>query len=142
MSSLVPITLSTLVLHECRGLKKGDNEIGERLIRIERLPDDDLSGCRFQVTIHHPKIVRHTEGSVGRPSSEQEPEIVSRTNDEAVAKRVYHTYAKILGGEPPAEFDPPPGPKDPGARYVPRSDYDALLARVSALEEAANKPRY
>lgn len=142
---------STLVLHECRGLKKKSNEIGERSIRIERLPDDHPSECKFEVCIVHPDVVQHTEGSVGRPSSKQEPEIVYRGNDEADAKRRYSIYAKILGGAPPAEFDPPPGPTEPGKRYmtreaydadhVPRADYEALLSRVLALEEAAHKKK-
>ena len=100
---------STLVVHEIRGLKKRPNEIGDRLIRIEQLPEGDPSECRYCVTIVHPRNVAHSEGSVGRPSSEQEPEIVYRGNDEAHAKRVYHGYAKVLGGAAPDSFDPKPG---------------------------------
>lgn len=147
MSGSLTVVPSTLVIHECRGLKKGAHEEGERWIRIERLPEDDPSQMRFQVTVVHPHTVHHKSGDVGRSSSRQEPEIVHRGNDERTAKLAYSVYAKVLGGTPPAEFDPPPGPADPKARYVTREQLETLEeqfvkrfdALASKLDEAISK---
>lgn len=128
--SLTTVTPSSLVLHEVRGLKKRENEQGERFIRIEKLADDDPSCCQFCVTIVHPAIVAHTEGSVGRPASKQEPEIVYRGNDEAHAKRVYHGYAKILGGAAPDSFDP-----------KPETTTGADTKRIASLEKQLDEMR-
>lgn len=131
---MVPVVPSTLVVHECRGLKKRDNEIGERSIRIERLPDDHPSECGWEVTVLHPKAIQHTEGSVGRPTSVQEPEIVHRGNDERHAKYVYAQYAKVLGGKAPSDFDAAPSPRDDAKRMASlEREVDELRAIVDSL---------
>lgn len=122
---------STLVLHEIRGLPKRANEIGDRSILLEQLPENDPSECRYCVTVFHPSRVLHTEGSIGRPESRQEPEIVYRGCDEAHAKRTYHTYAKVLGGAAPDSFDPKPSAL---------ADADATK-RIASLERTVDEMR-
>ena len=139
---MIPLVLSTLMIHESRGLKRNPGEVGDRWICLEQLPDDDPSQMRYQVCIHHPEYVVTPTGR-----SRQEPEIVSRTNDETIAKRTYAVYLRLLGGTPPAEYDPPAA--DPSARVLDLERdlaraldrLDGVLARLDDLESEAGKKK-
>lgn len=131
------ITPSVRIEHESRGLRKSSTEIGERYLVLERYPDDDPSGVRFCVCVHHPEFVQTPTGR-----SRQEPEIVWRGNDEAAAKDAFATYCTILGGTPPTGFARKAESSGGGAsaRVAElEKELGRVLARLDELEAAAHK---
>lgn len=136
---MVPVTPSTLVVHETKGLKKSAGEVGDRKLCLDRLPDDDPSGVRFQVCVHHPEFVVTPTGRY-----RQDVEIVYRSNDEDAAKNAYATYCKLLGGTPPKEFEPKASAVASAAS--PRvleleKELGRVLARLDELESRLDKKK-
>jgi len=99
------------------------------------LPDDHPSRMAFQVCVDHPEYVVTPTGR-----SRQSPEIVCRTNDEAHAKRVFHTYAKVLGGAAPDSFAPVADTREDAKRLASlEREVDQLRAVVAGLADAKKK---
>lgn len=134
---MVPVLHGHTVVHECRGLKCSPAETGERKLVLERLPEDHSSRMAYEVRVDHPEWCQSSDG----PRTRQSPEVVCRTNDEAHAKYVYGSYAKLLGGEAPASFTPSAAaPREESKRLASMErELDELRAVVLELQGGGKK---